>query len=145
MATKAKVTRASGRTKIMWFPKTAAAAIGTNVFVDFASGYITVCASDTGELILGVYRGDSYSTADTYVNLVPVEVPIEKYVEWELDVYDSGCAQSIVGTYVDLHTDGGQLLGSTSTDASLLVTKYISATKARVVIAKGADTISWDT
>lgn len=135
MATKAKVTRARGRTKIMWFAKTASTALAANVFVDMTSGYVTLCASDTAEYILGVTR-DSHAAADTTVDLIPIEVPIEKFVEWELDVYDSGLTQAIVGTHVDIHTDGGQLLASTSTDKSVLVTKYVSATKAWVVIAK---------
>lgn len=133
-----KVRRARGRTKVMWLPKASATALASGCFVQFSSGYIIAAASGTNEGILGVHQGDSYSTADTTTALVPVEVPLEQFVEWEMDVYDSGLTQAVVGTYVDVHTDGAQALASTTTDKVLMPTKRISATKGWFVIAKGA-------
>lgn len=122
----------------MYFPKTSAAALGADEFVKNTSSKILACISDTNELIIGVSR-ESWAASDTTTNQTAVEVPLELWVEWEIDTdSDGGLADTDIFGYRDLDTTGANLDASASTDDVLFVTKKISATKGVVVIAKSA-------
>ena len=137
--------RASGRTKVMYFPKPSAVTLPANIFMKFATpstGVLARAISDTGEAIVGVLR-DSYASTDTTENRVPIEVPLEKWVEWEFDTdSDGGLTDTHVGQYLDLDTTGGNVDVSASTDDAILVTKRISATKGLGVLVKDITDLS---
>lgn len=136
--------RASGKSKLMPFPKSATF---TSVVTGdtngksglpcqlSTAGQVDRWASDTAAGLLGFVR-DIVAATDTSTNQVLVEVPIELFVEFEFDTdSDGGLADSDVGRYVDVDTNG-LVDVSTSTEDTILVTKKISATKGRGVVAR---------
>jgi hypothetical protein len=88
---------------------------------------------------------------------VPVEVPVEDFVEWEFDVdSDGGLADSDVGRYCAVDTTGGAsvLAGdscgmradvSDTAVRTIFITARISATKGIGVLARKASAIIPDT
>jgi len=132
------VRKNAGRTKLIYLPKTSAIAVAAGEFMKTnSSGGILPCISDTNELIVGVSR-DSHAATDTAVSMA-VEVPLENYVEFEIDTdSDGGAADSDVGGYRDLDTTGGNIDMSSSVDKVLLVLRVISATKVVATLAKSA-------
>lgn len=118
------------------------------------SGTITPLRNDSTDRPLGVAKRNDTTTDSS---LVPVEVPVEEYVEWEFDVdSDAGLADSDVGTSVALDTAGGNsvLAGdscgmrvdvSDVTVPTILVTGRVSATKGIGVLIRRAGTLMADT
>lgn len=127
--------RATGRTKLLEFPK--AAAVITLEAGDLvqlsADGQVNRWASDTAALVVGVCRE---TLTDTGTGAVKIEVPTELFVEWEFDTdSDGGLADSDVGRFVDVDTNSDVDV-SASTEDTVYVTKRISATKGRGVFAR---------
>jgi len=103
--------------------------------------------NDTTDRPLGVARRNDTTTDSS---LVPVEVPVEDYVEWVIDVdSDAGASDSDVGRYCAIDTTGGNnvLAGdsagmrvdiSDTAIRTILITGRISATQVRGVIARRA-------
>lgn len=138
------VKRYSGRTKVMYFKKLVSTIMYPESFVRNSGSFISYCTSDTTDQIVGVSR-ESWAAADTTTDLTPVEVPLEQWVEWQIDVdSDGGLADTDVFGYRDLDTKAGAALcgqyldASSSTDRVLMVTKRLSATKGVVVLARSA-------
>lgn len=129
---------------------------GSLVGFNLDSGQVVRVGNDSDDKILGVARRNDTLT-DSGGAGVPVEVPVESMVEWEIDVdSDAGAADSDRGRYVNLDTVGGNsvLAGdsvgmrvdiSDSVAGSILVTKVISATKIIGVIANTAGHQTFDT
>lgn len=147
--------RHRGKTKIMYFKGDTALQVrdGSLVFLtDSAS--ISPVRNDSLDRPLGVARRNDTTTDSA---LVPVEVPVERFVEWEIDVdSDGGAADSDVGRYVAVDTAGGGsvLAGdscgmrvdiSDTTVRTVLVTGIVSSSKIRGVLARLADAIIPDT
>lgn len=130
--------RHKGKTKVMYFPVTTSTAFTDGDLVSFATGLITPATSSTTKHV-GVIRKTIASTDADYATarLVPVEVPVEKYVEWVADV-TSGLVAADIGLYVDL-TDARTVDRSASTVDALLCTGVISSTKGKFVIVDSAD------
>jgi hypothetical protein len=118
------------------------------------SGQVTRAGNDSDDKIVGVaVRNDTLADSA----LVPVEVPVESAVEWEIDLdSDAGAADSDVGRYVSVDSAGGASVNagdscamrldiSDSTAPQVLVTGIISTTKVRGVIALSAFHITMDT
>ena len=127
--------RATGRTKLLEFPK--AAAVVTLAAGDLiqlsADGQVNRWASDTAAVVVGVCRE---TLTDTGTGAVKIEVPTELYVEFEFDTdTDGGLADSDVGRFVDVDSNSNVDV-SASTEDTVYVTKRISATKGRGVLAR---------
>lgn len=132
--------RKSGKTKLLHLPKASAVAITPNTVMKFNNiGGVIIAVSDTNERVVGVSR-DSHATSDTTTKLIAVEVPIEKYVEWEFDTdSDGGLTDTMVGTFRDLDTLGANVDASAVADGVVLVTGRISATKGVGVLVRLMD------
>lgn len=134
-------TRAKGKTKTIWLPVTPSTAIAKGAIVSFSSGYlIAATASTTALSHAGVLKKAIVSTdADFAVaRKVPVEVPVEKNVEWLGDV-TSGLVAADVGLLVDL-TDASTIDRSASTVDAAMVKSVISSTKGTFVLNLGGST-----
>lgn len=123
----------------MYFPRPASQAFTAGALVYFNGSGQVIPADSTSGAHAGVIRktvattDDDYATADV---LVPVEVPVERWVEWIVDT--SSAVADDIGTEIDLTDSLTANRGASSKDA-LLVTGYISASKLIVTILSNAD------
>lgn len=127
-----------GKTKTMYFPKKASTAFTTGALVYFDGAGAVQPADSTSGMHVGVIRKTIAATDSDYASttLVPVEVPVERWVEWEVDATSAVAAD--VGDEIDL-TDSLTADRSASSKDALLVTQFISATKLGVTILSNAD------
>jgi hypothetical protein len=117
-----------GKTKDMWFPKVASTAISANSFVKFdGSGHVTPCVS-TDATILGVYEGPAIASSDATNSLIKITVPIERAVEWTVDVEAGTLTAASVGVTFDLQDATGVNQGGTSHNP-VTCTAFLSASK----------------
>lgn len=140
-------TRKKGKTKLMWLPMTASTVAVDGSLVELTSGQLTI-ATNTSKAhnIVGVIRKTIVSTDADYATagrLVPVEVPVEKYVEWEAPVAVGTLAATSVGAYFDLGTDdlGASVDQSASAENIVFCTKYLSATKGWFILNVGPESV----
>jgi hypothetical protein len=131
-----------GKTKFMWLPVTVSCPMYAGSLVRFVSGAVAPCRLATTNVeanatIVGVLRHDIASSDSDYATArdVEVEVPVENYVQWEVDFTDTVVAAD-VGLYVDLYDTSYMLRGSSTYDHAQIV-KRISANKAVVVLNTG--------
>lgn len=147
--------RYRGKTKTVYFKGDTALQVRNGGLVGFTdSGTMTPLRNDSTDRPLGVAKRNDTTTDSA---LVPVEIPIEEFVEWEFDVdSDGGLADSDVGTSVAIDTTGGNsvLAGdscgmrvdvSDVTVPTILITGRISATKGIGVLIRRAGTLIPDT
>ena len=150
--------RATGKTKLMYFKKqdTAVADVimeGGLVGLN-DSGKLQYCGNDSTDRVIGVAKM-SVSAIDTSswntAPWLPVEVPVESGVEWDIDTdSDGGAADSDVGRYVAVDTATASDCAATRVDISdtanpqVFITKVISATKVRGVLSKTAFVRTFD-
>jgi len=126
---------AKGRARLEWYPKVASTAFtnGALVYAD-GSGAIQPADSTSGDHI-GVIQKTIASTDSDYADttMVPVLVPADD-TEWDATVA-SGTAltTAMVGNRYDLSDSLELNVGATAKQV-VTVTKFISATKARVKI-----------
>lgn len=130
----------SGKTKTMYFPRPASQAFtaGTLVYVNPDDSGTVIPADATSGRLVGVIKKTVATTDADYASsgvLVPVEVPIEDYVEWLIDT--TGAVAADILDEIDL-TDAATADRSASAKDALLVTRVISATKIAVVILSKA-------
>jgi len=134
-----------GRTKWMWLPVTPSTAITKGSLVAWSSGKLVAANATTRpHLIVGVLRHTISASDPDYAldRLVEVEVPIEKFVEWEADVSsESSLSASDIGGYFELCT---ALLVNRALVSYRVVqcVGYISATKGRFVLNIGPDAMA---
>lgn len=132
-------TRYNGLTKTIWFPRPASQAFTKGDLVYTNTSGQVIPADATSARHVGVIKktvattDDDYATADV---LVPVEVPIERWVQWRVTAV-AAVADDILEE-VDL-TNAGAANRSASSKDALLVTQVISATELIVVILSTAD------
>ena len=95
--------RYKGKTKIMYFKGDTAEEVRDGSLVTLTdSGTITRANNDSTDNIIGVARRNDTVTDS---KMVPVEVPVESAVEWEIDLdSDGGALDSDVGRYVSVDT-----------------------------------------
>jgi hypothetical protein len=126
--------RNTGLTKTMYFPKAASTAITLGAALKFdGSGNVTPSTSSDAT-VLGISQRAVASTDTDYASntLIPVEVPVEKGVEF-LALVETGTATAAnVGLTYDLNDSLGVNLNGTSHNA-FTVTRFISATQVAVV------------
>jgi len=128
-----------GKTKTMYFPRPASQAFTKGALVYFNGSGQVIPADATSGAHAGVITkavattDDDYATADV---LVPIQVPLERWVEWE--VLTASAVADDIGNEIDLTDSVTANRGASSKDA-LLVTGYKSATKLYVTILSNAD------
>lgn len=151
------VKRFRGKTKLMYFRKTDTTTQfkdGSFVRLD-ADGTIGQLLGDSDDHILGVCRMAIAAIDTAFVGAprVPVEVPVEDYVEWDVDMDSDGtAADSDAGSYVgiDTTTDSGlsDRIDISDTAIRHFLVVGVSDTvvdKIRVVIARKASSVPGDT
>ena len=118
------------------------------------SATVVPVRNDSLDRVVGVARRNDTTTDSA---LVPVEVPVENAVEWEIDVdSDAGAADSDVGRYCAVDTAGGASVNAGDScgmrvDISdtgipqVFITGRISASKIIGTIAKTAFVRTFDT
>ena len=122
----------------MYFPRPASQAFtkGDLVYTN-TSGQVIPADSTSGRHV-GVIKkavastDDDFATADV---LVPIQVPVEDYVEWKVTAV-AAVADDILEE-IDL-TDAGAADRANSAKDALLVTGFVSATELIVVILSRA-------
>lgn len=147
--------RLTGKTKYMYFKGDTALQVRDGGLVGITdSGTITPLRNDSTDVPFGVARRNDTTTDSS---MVPVEVPVEEFVTWEVDVdSDGGLADSDVGQTCAIDTTGGNsvLAGdscgmridvSDVTFPTVRILGRISATKAIVTLVKRAGTLIPDT
>lgn len=147
--------RYKGKTKVMYFEGDTALQVREGSLVGFTdSGTVTPLRNDSTDVPIGVARR---SDTITDSSLVPIEVPVEDYVEWEFETdSDGGLADSDVGQCVAIDTTGGNsvLAGdscavrvdvSDVTFPTVRITGRISATRGYCILVKRASTLIPDT
>ena len=147
--------RHKGKTKIMFFEGDTALQVRDGGLVSITdSGTITPVRNDSTDRPIGVARRNDTTTDSS---LVPVEVPVEDYVEWIIDLdSDGGALDSDIGRYCAVDTTGGTSVNAGDSCGmradindtavrTVFVTGRISATQVIGVIARRASYIIPDT
>lgn len=137
----------TGKTKVMPWPMTASLPVLKGTLMAMSGGLLIIATSTTAPSdIVGVLDRDIKSTDSDYATayrMAPIEVPIEKNVEWEADIYGT-LVVGDVGLYCDITTANGTTTtttvnrGATTYDVAQ-ISKFISTAKARVILNIGAD------
>ena len=128
-----------GKVKTIMFPRPASQAFTERALVYFNGSGQVIPADATSGAHVGVIKktvattDDDYATADV---LVPVEVAMERWVEYE--VLTASAVADDIGLQIDLTDSLTANRGASSKDA-LLVTRFKSATKLIVTILSNAD------
>ena len=121
--------RLEGKTKTVYFKGDTAREIrvgGAVMLSDSAS--VVPLRNDSSDRFIGVAKRND-TTSDSA--LVPIEVPVEEFVEWEFETdSDGGLADSDVGKYCSVDTVGG---GSVNAGDSAAVRADISDTSVRQI------------
>ena len=120
-----------GKTVTRWLPVTASTAITKGSIVAWSSGLLIAATSSTAAKDhVGVLKRTIASTDADYAvsgRLVPVEVPVERFVEWRGAV-TSGLVAADIGLWVDL-TNALTINRGASTYDAAQVKKVISTTE----------------
>lgn len=131
-----------GKTKTMYFPRPASQAFAVGALCYFnGSGQVIPADATSGDHI-GVIKKTVASTDSDYATadvLVPIEVPIERFVEWEVDTNGTAVADDI-GLAIDL-TDSLNANRAASAKDALLVTDFKSSSKLIVTILSMIDNL----
>ena len=131
-------TRYQGKTKFIWLPVTVSTTFSEKGLVAFASGYlIEATATSAPSVVVGVIRHAIAATDSDYATarLVEVEVPVENYVMWKVDV-TSGLVAADIGLYQDL-TSNLVVNRAASTYDVVQCMKVITTTKGLFVLNTG--------
>lgn len=124
-----------GKVKFVYLPVTTSTAFTKDTFVSFVSGLLTVATSSTAIAdLIGVIRHTIASTDSDYATArsIEVEVPVERYVEYDIDV-TSGLVAADILKEVDL-TDAATVNRGASSIKIVRPTAVYSATKGRFFV-----------
>jgi hypothetical protein len=119
-----------GKTKFIYLPVTTSTAITAGTIVTASSGLLVAATSGTTTPNhIGVLRHTIASTDSDYATArsVEVEVPVDRYCEWEADV-TSGLVAADIMNEVDL-TDGANVNRGASSIKVARCTKVLTTTK----------------
>ena len=128
-----------GKTKVMYFPRPASQVFTKGALVyPNGSGQVIPADATSGRHIGVIQKtvattDDDYATADV---LVPIRVPVERWVEWE--VLAASAVADDIGEEIDL-TDSVTADRANSAKDALFVTGFKSSTKLYVTILSNAD------
>jgi hypothetical protein len=133
--------RVNGKTKIVWRPLATSTACSVDSIVAWnGSGYLTAATSSTAPTAhVGVIRKAITSASPEYTTagLVPVEVPVEKNVEW-IGSVTSGLVAADRGLFQDL-TDASTVNRGASTYDAVQCVEVISTTKGKFILNLGCE------
>ncbi len=119
-----------GKTKKVWLPVTPSTALVKGTLVEFTSGKLAAAdADEAAEAIVGVLAKTIATTDTDYAldRLVPVEVPVEKHVEWLADGTGTFAATDI-GTEFGISDSATVDKAETTADA-FKMTGFVNAAK----------------
>jgi len=118
-----------GKVKNIFLPVLVSTAFTKDTIVEQTSGYINP-ADDNDTVLAGVIRKAIASTDVDYATArrVPVTVPMEKSVIWEIDAINTFTVGTDEGLEFGI-SDAGTLDHSDTTNKVFFVTKVVSATK----------------
>lgn len=127
-----------GKTKTLWFKGDTAREVRDGSAVSITdSGTIVPLRNDSTDRVVGVARRNDTVTDSAQV---PVEVPIENWVEYRVETdSDAGAADSDVGRYVGVDTAGG---GSVNAGDSAATRVDISDTAQRLFLITAVESAS---
>lgn len=117
----AAIRHERGKTKNILMSVTPSTAFSADSLVKFSSGKLVPCvAGDAAIDVVGIIRKAIVSTDSDYASdrEVPIEVPVEKHVEYELEVGTGAIAATDKGTEYDL-------AGPTTVDQSATTDKVV--------------------
>jgi hypothetical protein len=120
-----------GKTKMIDFPMTPSTALTADTFVKLSSGKIVACvAGDAALDIVGVNRKTIAATDADYASdrMIQIEVPVERHVEYTIDVGTGTIAATDLNTEYDLAA-AGTIDQSATTDKVAKLIKFVSSTK----------------
>jgi len=121
----------SGKVKTVWLPVTTSTALVRDTIVEITSGLVAG-ADDNDTALAGVIAKTIASTDSDYATArsVPVVVPAERHVIWEIDVTsgDTAVAGTHEGTEVGIDSSGTVDLDDV-TNKVFLITRVVSASK----------------
>ena len=136
-----------GLTKDIYLPIAASVAAVEGTLMAFSSGTLIIATATTApSTIIGVLRKTIKTTDSDYASakFVPVQVPVEHYVEWEMDVVTGTLVVGDVGLYCDITTASASTIPSTcgvnrdgSTYDVVQISRFVSTTKDIVFLNTG--------
>ena len=132
------IVRRQGKVKTMYYPVTTSTALALGSLVSFTSGkLVAATASTTAVNIEGVLQKAITANDYDYATnrLVPVDVPVERFVVWLCDV-TSGLVTTDIGVEVNL-TDASTINRGSSTVGVAKCVKVISATQGEFLVKIG--------
>lgn len=130
--------RFQGKVKVMFLPVTTSTAFTKNTLVTYTSGLLTsATSSTTAPLLAGVIEKTIASTDTDYATarLVPVVVPVEKFVVWKQD-FTTTLVATDIGAECDL-TDSGNANRGASSVKVVIPLSVISATQGLALLKFG--------
>lgn len=134
-------TRFRGKTKTAWLPVTTSTTFTKGDIVAWSSSLLIKATSSTAANVhVGVIKKTIAATDADYATarLVPVEIPLEKMVEWRGPV-TSGLVAADISLWVDL-TDAGTINRAASTYDAAQVKSVISSTEGTFILNLGGGT-----
>ncbi len=130
--------RHKGKTVVRWLPVTTSTVMTKGDIVSWSSGLLIRATSSTAaKTHVGVVGKTILATDSDYATarLIPVEVPMERMVEWKAPV-TSGLVAADIGLWVDL-TDAQTVNRAASTYDAAQVKSVISSTEGVFVLNLG--------
>lgn len=124
-----------GEVKTVYLPVTTSTVLTVNTLVTFSSGLLVAATSSTAAAdIVGVVRKTIASTDSDYATArtIPVDVPQERFTEWEAD-FTASLVAGDIGAECDL-TDAGTVNRGASSIKAIRPKTVISTTKGVVWI-----------
>lgn len=111
------IRKVRGKTKYMYLPIAASIAAVNGTLMAFSSGTLIIATSTTApSTIIGVLRHTIATTDANYAvaKMVEIEVPVENYVEWEMN-YDgsNSLVAADIGLFCDITTASSSTVPST--------------------------------
>ena len=120
-----------GKTKTINMAVTPSTAFAADTFVKFSSGKLVPCAAgDAAVLVEGVIRKAITASDPDYAldREVPIEVPTDRFAEYEIDVGTGSIAATDKGTEFDL-AGAGTVDQTGTTDKVVKLVRFLSAAK----------------
>lgn len=130
--------RYQGKTKVMFLPVTTSTAFTKNTLVTWATALIAAATSSTtAPLLAGVIEKTIASTDTDYATarLVPVVVPVEKFVVWTQD-FTASLVAGDLGAECDL-TDAGNANRGAASVKVVIPIAVLSTTKGLALLKFG--------
>jgi hypothetical protein len=124
--------KVKGKTKIEWLPVTPSTALVAGTLVEWTSGLLAA-ADDNDTAVAGVLEKTIATTDADYASsrLVPVIVPVERHVLWEVDTADTFVQATHGGVEVGIVDSANVDLDDTTNDVFLPILPGRSSTKVR--------------